>query len=241
MSKNKTAWVFQHVDREGLGTLRPYLEENNFDIVRFHTYREDISRLDAAEPDILIILGGPQGAYESEKYPYLEQEIKIAKQRLDLNKPMLGICLGGQIIAKALGSEVYLGETREVGWHDLSLTTDGYNSPLRHFSPELTSMTHWHGDTFDLPEGATLLATSKNYTNQAFSYGDKILGLQFHPEVIMEKLILWTEEHWSVEAFEAQNMTVSDFFIETNKKLSPLQRQTRLFMDEWLHKAGVYA
>jgi GMP synthase (glutamine-hydrolysing) len=125
------------------------------------------------------VLGGPIGAYEDDLYPWLKDEIALIAARLKAGKPTLGICLGAQLMARALGARVYPGRAKEIGWKRLTLTAEGEKllAPLRDL-PVL----HWHGDTVDLPEGATNLATTDVCDQQAFIYGRQALAFQFHPE-----------------------------------------------------------
>ena len=125
-------------------------------------------------------------------YPFLQQEIDLLKVRLEKNLPTLGICLGTQLIAHALGAKVYAGHSKEIGWSKLTLPV-AENNPLQ--ALENIEVLHWHGDTFDLPEQAELLASSDLYPNQAFRVGQNILALQFHAEVASESLEKWLIGH----------------------------------------------
>ena len=154
------------------------------------TQRDDLGDPTIAAADLLIVLGGPFGAYETETYPFLAREIGILERRLALGRPTLGICLGAQLMAKALGARVFPGPVKEVGWGRIDLTAEGRASALKPLSDDGAVVLHWHGDTFDLPDGATRLAANANYQNQAFSYDDRALALQFHLEAdgaVLEK------------------------------------------------------
>jgi len=131
--------------------------------------------------DLVVVLGGPIGAYEQEDYPFIADEIAILRARVAANRPTLAICLGAQILAQALGARVYAG-TKEIGWAPLKLTEAGQRSVLRDIGRDATPVLHWHGDTFDLPDGADRLASTPECANQAFSLG-ATLAVQFHPEV----------------------------------------------------------
>lgn len=141
----------------------------------------DLSTLDPLYPDLLVILGGPVGVYEEEAYPYLLEERRILKKRLDANLPTLGICLGAQQIASTLGSPVKPGGYKEIGFFPLKLNAAGEESALRHLAG--VSVLHWHGDQFEVPKGALNLASTPLCAAQAFALGSNILGLQFHPEI----------------------------------------------------------
>jgi GMP synthase (glutamine-hydrolysing) len=126
------------------------------------------------------VLGAPVGVYEDDKYPFLRDELDLLTVRLKTGQPTLGICLGSQLIACALGAKVYPSGVKEIGWAPIELTDAAVSTPLRHLVN--TAVLHWHGDTFDLPPGAVHLASTTICRNQAFCLGPNILGLQFHPE-----------------------------------------------------------
>jgi GMP synthase (glutamine-hydrolysing) len=131
---------------------------------------------------LLIVLGGPIGAYETDTYPFLAAEIALLERRLMHDRPTLGICLGSQLMAKALGARVFPGPLKEIGWGRIDLTEAGAGSSLASLGSEDSEVLHWHGDTFDLPAGAVRLACNANYENQAFAFGQAALALQFHAE-----------------------------------------------------------
>jgi GMP synthase (glutamine-hydrolysing) len=146
---------------------------------------------------LLVVLGGPIGVYDEQDYPFLKDEIGCIRARLTAGKPILGICLGAQMMVAALGARVYAGDRgKEIGWAPIEAAgeTPEWFKPL--LEPGL-SLFHWHGDTFDLPIGARHLARSERYAQQAFSVGENALGLQFHPEVTAEGLESWYVGHAS--------------------------------------------
>jgi GMP synthase (glutamine-hydrolysing) len=178
MMLNKTAVAIRHVGFEDLGAFASVL-----DAFGYRTRYLDVgidSLADSQVADLLIVLGGPIGAYEDNIYPFLSEEVEILRDRLANFKPTLGICLGAQLMARALGARVYPGPAKEIGFAPITLTADGQISCLIPFSD--SPVLHWHGDTFDLPEGATQLASTSICANQAFSYGPNALAVQFHPE-----------------------------------------------------------
>lgn len=171
----------QHVPFEGLGSIEPWARQHQHTLSVTRLYQNDPWPL-LEDFDWLIVMGGPMNIYEESQYPWLIEEKQFIKQAIAQNKTVIGICLGSQLIADILGSPVYSGKYKEIGWFPIELTTDAINSELfKTFSPQLTVF-HWHGDTFDLPPGATRLAYSEACQNQAFLYGNKVLGLQFHLE-----------------------------------------------------------
>ncbi len=178
-----TVLVLRHVPHEGLGTLGPALRSSNIsfrylDIARGRPTLPSVSNLNG-----LIVMGGPMGVYEKRRYPFLHREIAFIKKVIAARKPALGICLGAQLIAHALKAAVHPNPRKEIGWFSLHRTPAGRSDPLfRHFR-KVETVFQWHGDTFDLPRGAALLATSPLCRNQAFRFRDNVVGLQFHVEV----------------------------------------------------------
>ena len=183
--------VIQFLSFEDLGNLKTWLRQANYHVQIYQAGVDDLTDV-LAQSSPLIILGGPIGVYETETYPFLNPLIEQLKIRLAQNLPTLGICLGAQLIATALGAKVYAGHTKEIGWSQLTLTTD-HASPLQPLQG--IYVLHWHGDTFDLPQQATLLASSEHYPHQAFSVGNNILGLQFHIEVEPKDFERWLIGH----------------------------------------------
>lgn len=137
--------------------------------------------------DWLIIMGGPMNIYEKDIYPWLSREKKIIREAITRDKIVLGICLGAQLMADALGAMVRKNEFKEIGWHPVKLTLEGKSSKIFKVLPEEFPAFHWHGDTFDMPEGAVLAAESSGCANQAFEIG-RAVGLQFHLESSMDSI-----------------------------------------------------
>ncbi|MGE5546208.1 MAG: glutamine amidotransferase [Solirubrobacterales bacterium] len=190
----KSCVAIRHVAFEDLGNLQPVLAARGFDVRYLDAACDDLSALDPVAADLMVVLGGPIGVYEDEAYPFLKQELAIAERRLAADRPTLGICLGAQIMARALGARVYPNPAgKEIGWSALDLTPEGEASVLRGLAG--TPVLHWHGDTFDLPHGAVPLASTPITRNQAYSWGLKALGLQFHIEVVTDVLESWYVGH----------------------------------------------
>lgn len=181
MSKQKQVVAIRHVAFEDLGAFAEPLDAAGYS-VRYLEPGDLVAAAQAArDTDLLVVLGGPIGVYEDSEYPFLAAEIAIITERLALMRPVLGICLGAQLMARALGAQVFSGPSgKEIGWHPIELTDDGRSGPLRHLAG--VHVLHWHGDTFSLPPSATRLASTSKYANQAFSVGRHALGFQFHPE-----------------------------------------------------------
>jgi GMP synthase-like glutamine amidotransferase len=181
--------VLQHEWNDGPGYLGEALQRRGAAL--------DVVRLDRAEliPDIdlydmLLVMGGEMNVYQEDRHPWLEDETRVLHQAVQLSKAVLGVCLGGQLLAKALGAKVHIGAVHEIGLVPLTLTDDGNNDPFFAGLSALEAV-EWHDDTFDIPEGAVRLASSAACTNQAFRYGQRAYGLQFHPEVSPEMLMSW--------------------------------------------------
>lgn len=187
----KTIYAVQHLAFEDLGIFEDRLYELGFRVRYFEAGVDDLSPAFNYE-GLTIILGGPISVYDTDDFPFLTTEIELLQQRLQQNKPTLGICLGAQLIATALGANVYPGHIKEIGWSELNLsdTADNILAPLK-----LTHVLHWHGDTFDLPEQAELLAGSEHFPHQAFRIGNQILALQFHLEADYLGLEKWLIGH----------------------------------------------
>lgn len=171
------AHYIQHVPFEGLGCIAPWLKNNHFDISVTRQFAGD--RLpDPGALDFLIVMGGPMGVNDQDQYPWIPAEKAFIKAVVESETPVLGICLGAQFIASAMGARVYQNGEKEIGWFPVQAATSGGNFAF----PDSLEVFHWHGETFDLPEGAVHLARSRACENQAFQLGDRVLGLQFHLE-----------------------------------------------------------
>jgi GMP synthase (glutamine-hydrolysing) len=232
----KTAIAIRHIAFEDLGTFEDALLAQGFEVRYLEAGVDDLASLDAREPDLLVMLGGPIGAYEEDLYPFLRNEMRLAEQRLSAGLPLLGICLGAQIMARALGARVYPGLAKEIGWTSLTLSEAGRNGPTSHLSPELTSMLHWHGDTFDLPPGATLLASTPLTKNQVYAWGDAALAFQCHAEVRAKFIERWLVGHANELAHAGIPPTA---LREATAQFGPaLEVQGRRCFEAWLAQAG---
>src|ERR1035437_9089756 len=191
------ALVLSHVAFEDLGSLAEPLQERSFEIETVNGSTAQFPLHNADSCELLVVMGGPIGVYDQQDYPFLVDEITLIQKRLAARKPILGICLGAQLMAAALGAQVYPGKNgKEIGWSAvhaaMNLTTPKWFAPL--LAADLRVL-HWHGDTFDMPSGARLLASSDLYPNQAFTIEDFALGLQFHAEVTAAGLESWYVGH----------------------------------------------
>jgi GMP synthase (glutamine-hydrolysing) len=183
----------RHLAFENLGSFDAVLAERGFDIAYLDAGVQPTDAATLLEPDLLVVLGGPIGVNDVAVYPWLQAEIDAVRERVLNQRPTLGVGLGAQIIATALGARVYPGKAKEIGWAPVTLSPAGQGSPLRHLAGSPTL--HWHGDTFDIPEGARLLASTELTPHQAFDWGDQVLALQFHPEFRASDIEAWLVGH----------------------------------------------
>ena len=174
-------WL-QHVAFEGLGAIAPWARRSGHVLSGTRVYADEA--LPAVDTfDWLIVMGGPMGVYETDRHPFISAEIDLIGAAIGAGKRVLGICLGAQLMAAALGARVYPSGQREIGWFTVEPAPDSDTSPFGGVLTGPLTVFHWHGDTFDLPAGAVRLAHSRICTQQAFGYGTRALALQFHPEM----------------------------------------------------------
>ena len=181
--------VFRHVPFEGLGLIQPALDEGRVAVEFADLFRDDAPEPDVAGAAGLILMGGPMSA--NDNLPYLRREMDYIRQAAERGQPVLGVCLGAQLAAQALGARVYRNPVKEIGWFDVYLTEAGRQDPLLCPLGVPETVLEWHGDTFDLPSGAAWLARSEGCRNQAFRLGSSLYGLQFHLEVTPEMIADW--------------------------------------------------
>lgn len=186
--------VVQHAESEGPGLLARALEDCRLGSRIVRPDRGDPVPRSAAGAPGVIVLGGPMAVYESGRFPHLRDEIALLADALARSVPVLGVCLGSQILAAAGGARVYRGPAKEIGWFPVSLGAEGRKDAVLGLLPEEAMVFHWHGDTFDLPRGATLLASSRLYAHQAFRLGPRAYGVQFHPEITVEMVDQWVSQ-----------------------------------------------
>jgi GMP synthase-like glutamine amidotransferase len=180
--------AFRHVPFEGLGLIAPALAARRIAVDYADLYQVDAPLPGIASYDGLIFLGGPMSV--NDDLPFLQREMELIRQAMAPRRPVLGICLGAQLIARALGATVRRNPVKEIGWYDLTFTgAAGGDRLFDGLSRE--TVFHWHGETFDLPPGGELLAASELCRNQAFRVGESVYGLQFHLEVTPEMIADW--------------------------------------------------
>ncbi len=205
--------ILKNIPAEGPGTIEDFLREQGIPYRIVDLEKEAIPP--SEEFDTLVMMGGPMSVNEEDVYPYITREIEITKEFIGRGKRVLGICLGAQIMAKALGARVYAGPQKEIGWYDIELTEDGLRDPVMKklaVHPRAGDfwkrfkVFHWHGETFDIPEGALRLARSALYPNQAFRFGRLAYAFQFHIEAKKEMIYGWLKNE-PVNQVELKSIT----------------------------------
>jgi GMP synthase (glutamine-hydrolysing) len=239
-SPRRNVVALRHVAFEDLGLLAPLLRSRGWDITLLDVPSADLTDAGIVasieQADLLVMLGGPIGVGDAEAYPFLTPELRLIERRLTQDRPLLGICLGSQLMASALGSRVYPGGTKEIGWGHLQLTDAGMASCLAPLADPDAMVLHWHGDTFDLPDGATRLASSPLYENQAFAYGRNALALQFHIEADPARLEEWYVGHTS--ELGAAGISVKALRAATAQVANRVGAQAERIFDCWLRDIG---
>lgn len=227
----KSLIAITHVDFENLGSWENPLSKD-YEIKYMNATDTNLRHLKNENIDLLVILGGPIGVYQEEEYPFLKTEIALLEDRLRLDLPTLGICLGSQLMARALGAKVYPNHSKEIGWYPLTLTEEGKNSCVHQLNSEHTSMFHWHGDTFDLPTGASLLASTAICKNQIYSFGKHALAFQCHPEITAHHLEKWWIGHAAELSYH--NLSACQLRDESIKLAPQLQKQSIECLKAWI-------
>ena len=232
--KLRSAVALRHVAFEDLGLLSGVLAAAGFAVSSRDAALDDLADPALLDADLLIVLGGPIGVYEVDAYPFLVKEIDLLQRRLARGRPVLGICLGCQLMAKALGARVFAGPVKEIGWGRLDVTGPGRASCLAPLDDDGARVLHWHGDTFDLPEGAVRLASNEIYENQAFAFGKSALALQFHLEADPLRLPQWYVGH-AVE-LTAAGVSVPQLRAATIAVADRVRQQAGKIFGRWLQE-----
>ena len=225
--KDAPVQVIRHVSFEGIGTIADELAGRGLAFGYLDPPRQQV--LGAADAQLLIVMGGPISVNDVDRFPYLADEIELIRYRIDNSLPTLGICLGAQLIARALGAAVAPMPGPEIGWKPLALSDAGGSSPLRHLaSPVL----HWHGEMFELPPGCPSLASTPGCANQAFAVDHHALALQFHIEVGSQDLEHWLVGH--VHELDHHGISVSKLREDTRRYCTTAVAEGRQLLAAWL-------
>jgi GMP synthase (glutamine-hydrolysing) len=226
----KRAVVIEHDPSISLGNLEPVLREAGYSIEVVDARSADFSAIDASAPDLVVVLGNDSGVYEKDRLTYIAHEEQWVADRLESKKPTLGVCFGAQIMASALGGEVYKGPTTQIGYRSVEPTPAGANSPVAVF--EGVPVMQWHGDTFTLPEQVTRLAGSSDYENEAFAIDNWALAIQFHPEMTDEMYRQWLAD--GRESVAKQGLTEDELLAESARLNARMQDASVQMLKTWL-------
>jgi len=230
--------IIKHVEIEGPGLIEYHLNRKKIPYKILHLKSGvRLPKLDGFTH--IIILGGPMNVYEEDRYPFLKEEDLFIKEAIQRGKAILGICLGGQLIAKALGAKVLKASVKEIGWYDVSLTKSGLQDPLLSNFPKTFSVFQWHEDTFEIPKSGKLIATSSPISHQAFRYAEKVYGLQFHLEVTEEMIKEWMDTY--EEEFKGLQVpplfSKAEIMTETEIKIETYTRRGMNFLEHFFKEA----
>ncbi|MBI5558093.1 MAG: amidotransferase [Deltaproteobacteria bacterium] len=220
----------QHVSFEGLGSIADWARKRNIRTSGTRLFlREPLP--DPADFDLLIVMGGPMNIYEIDVYPWLVEEKAFIRRAIDQGKQVLGVCLGAQLIADALGARVYRNEHKEIGWFPIQLAAEAPQG-LRNIFSQTTEVMHWHGDTFDLPDGCLRLASSRGCLNQGFVRGGGVLALQFHLETTRHGLADLIA-HCGDEIIEAPFIQRPEEMLADDARFGAVNRMMHDLLDSW--------
>ncbi|MCM3883875.1 glutamine amidotransferase [Frankia sp. R82] len=230
----RTAVAVRHVPFEDLGILGPLLSRRGYQVRYLDAGIDAVSTSSIIEADLLVVLGGPIGVADAARYPFLDDEVQALKGRLELGLPTLGVCLGAQLVARALGAEVTSTGRVEIGYAPLTLTPAGQESALGVLGD--IPVLHWHGDQFTTPAGATRLAETPGFPDQAFAWGSAVLGLQFHIEADHGQIERWLIGH----AHELATHRLDPRLLRADaRRHGPaLAARSRLVFDAWLDQVA---
>ncbi len=230
--------VFQHVPYEPLGTLDPLLKEAGFRIRYVNFGRDPGSRPSLDGYEALIILGGPMNSDQIETYPNLIAEVEIIREAVDRGISVLGICLGAQLLAKALGGSVVKNKTREIGWNDVELTAAGASDPVLSTFQNRQRVFQWHEDGIELPPGTHHLAASKHSRVQAFRHGEQTYGFQFHLEVTESLIDRWltVPANQATLKDEAGRIKPDHIRQESSASIAALEALSRETFSRWIDR-----
>jgi GMP synthase-like glutamine amidotransferase len=228
------AHYLQHVPFEGLGSIEAWLQTAGYEITSTQFYRSaNLPKVE--EIDLLVVMGGPMSVNDENDHPWLVEEKKLVRNFIESGKPTLGICLGAQLIANAMGGKVFKNSVKEIGWYPVQAIRSLNNTIFKF--PEETIVFHWHGETFSLPSHAIQIAESEGCKNQAFQIGNNVIGLQFHLETTPDSAQALIEN--------CRNELVEGKYIQTEQEIMSATQErynaiNSLMVDilEYLHNNG---
>ena len=228
--------VFQHDPFEDLGFFAEVLEKQGAEYRVLRLFHGEMPTEDWDRVKALILLGGQMHVGEEDDFPFLRWEKKIIRAAIDEAVPILGICLGAQLIAATMGAPVFHGAVKEIGWSPISITPHGQVDSLLGYLPENATVFQWHGDGFELPSGAIRLASSIHFKNQAFRIGKSIYGLQFHLEVTPAMIERWIDQR-SKDLALAPYVLADKILADTQNYAPTLKYYGERFLTEFLRRA----
>ena len=226
-----TVLVLQHMPYETPGTIGATLASRGVALETVPVFDGAPVPRDLGAADALLVMGGPMGVDEADRHPAIRDELRLIERAVDEARPVLGVCLGSQLLATALGGTVSKGRAKEIGWHTVTLTDAGAEDPLLGGSGRSFVAFHWHGDVFSVPPGAVALASSELTPNQGYRYGESVYGLQFHPEVdraILDGMIGDFEQE-----LEEAGVTAADVRAGADVHLAALRRTCASMTSAW--------
>ena len=229
--------VFQHDPFEDLGFFAEVLEKQQTAYRVIRLFHDEMPAENWDEVKALIILGGPMNVDDEASFPFLRWEKRIIRAAIDDAVPVLGVCLGAQLIATTLGAVVFHGSVKEIGWSPISITAHGQVDSLLGYLPEIATVFQWHGDGFELPSGAILLASSQHFRTQAFRLGKTIYGLQFHLEVTPRMIERWIEER-SKDLALAPYVQPDKIMADTHNYAPALKYYGERFLSEFVRRVA---
>lgn len=227
--------VFQHDPLEDLGVFAQVLERHQSSFRYVRLFQGEMPTEDWGSIRALVVLGGPMSVHDEDRYPFLKWEKTIIRTAIKQGIPILGICLGAQLIAAATGAQVYQGNFKEIGWFPISMTIEGQMDSILGYLPGTPIVFQWHGAGFDLPKGAQRLASSIYYDNQAFRIGKKVYGLQFHLEVTPAMIERWMDQNWK-ELAQAPYISPDKIRADTFSYSQPLRYYGERFFSEFIRR-----
>jgi GMP synthase (glutamine-hydrolysing) len=230
--QDRKAIVLQHAESENLGRIEDALLVAGVEFEYVRTFAGQSIPRDIDESSGLIVMGGPMGVYETDRFPFLNQEMKLIEAFLKAQKPILGVCLGSQLLAAALGATVRKGRKKEIGWFPVERTSASAQDRLWSGQPSRFVAYHWHGDLFDLPRGAVPLASSDITPVQSFCYGGLAYGILFHMEVTEGQI--WKMLKEFAGEIQQENLDAEGILLQTGFLLPPLQQIGATIFRRWV-------